>query len=90
MLQLAGIGEVAALGDAIPIYRTEPGGEGVGLDQVAGAAPRHELALDVPVGRGPERHPLAFALDDQTGGDGLHAAGGRPWRTLRHSTGDTS
>ena len=68
--QRAVVGEVAAGRDLRPVDAGEARGEEVRLGI------RGEVALDVPVARGAERHPLALALDDEAGRDGLHAAGG--------------
>ncbi len=59
--------EVAAGGEALAVDRDEGGGE-------LGVVGR-ERALHVPVGGGPERHPLPLPLDHQPGGDALHAPG---------------
>lgn len=74
VLEGAGGGvEVAALGDALAVDRGELGGEGAGVGGVAGPA-GGEGAGEVPVLGGAEGDALALTLDDQTGGDGLHAA----------------
>ncbi len=75
--QLAARVEVLAGGDAEPVDRDERRGE---LGGVCGRRGRRERALQVPVARRGERHPLPFALDDDAGGDALHAAS----RQLRH------
>ena len=48
-----------------------------------------ERAVEIPVARRPERHARALAVDDQAGGDALHASGRRaradaPERDVRH------
>ena len=48
-----------------------------------------EVGVDRPVFFFLERLDLAFALDDQAEGDGLHAAGGKPRRTLSQRSGET-
>src|SRR5579884_2929651 len=58
--------EVAPLRDASALDGDEPRAE----------RPWIERPLDVPVGGGDERHPLALALDDQPRGDRLHASRG--------------
>ena len=69
--QRAVVGEVAAGGDLAAVDPGEARGEEVRL------AVGREVGLDVPVARGAERHPLALALDDEAGGDGLHPPGGQ-------------
>jgi hypothetical protein len=75
--------EVAARG-----HRAVDAGEAGGERLASGR--RGDLGLEVPVGRGDERHPLALAVDDQPGRDRLHAAGRQPGMTFFHSTGETS
>ena len=41
-----------------------------------------EGALEVPVGRDPEPHPVALPVDHEPGGDRLHAAGGQAGHDL--------
>ena len=81
-LQLAHGREVTALRDPDPVDRDQVGGEAGGdvrqpLLAVLGGG---ELGLEVPVAGGAELDPLPLLVDDQPGGDRLHAAG----RELRH------
>src|SRR5579875_2016014 len=64
--------EVASLRDALAVDR----------DQAGGVALRVERREQVPPLGRPEGHPLAFALDDQPGRNGLHAAGRQPAHDL--------
>ncbi len=70
--QGAVVGEVPARRDALTVDARQPRREPLGL------AARRELAVDVPVGRRDEGHPLALPLDDHPGRDGLDPTGGQP------------
>ena len=70
--ELAVLAEVGAAGDAHLVDGVQLGGEHPLLVLLAGV----EGALEVPVGRDPERHPLALTVDDHAGRHRLHAAGG--------------
>ena len=87
--QLAGGGEVTALGDPAAVDGDEIGGERARLVAVA-LLRRGELGLEVGVASRAEGDPLAFPVDDQPGGDRLHAPGGQLGHDLLHSTGETS
>ena len=63
----------AAAGDAGAVEGVQLGREHPLLVRAAGV----EGALEVPVGRELELHPLALAVDHEPGGDGLHATGGQ-------------
>ena len=73
LLELAVLAEVGAAGHAGAVEGVEAGGEHPLLVPGAGV----EGALEVPVRRGGEAHPLPLAVDDQPGRDRLHAAGGQ-------------
>ena len=63
--------EVRASGHAGAVHRVELGGE----DPLLVAASSVEGALDVPVGRRGECHPLALPVDHEASRDRLHAPG---------------
>ena len=73
-------GEVSAGGHALAVDRQQRGREGGGGvgDRSGGVEDR----LDVPVLGGGEGHPLTFALDHQSGRDGLHPARREPGHDL--------
>ena len=77
-LELAERGEVAAAGHPPLVDRVQLGREHPLVVLGAGV----EGALEVPVRRGAERHPLALPVDDQPGRDGLHAARGQAGHDL--------
>ncbi len=70
-LQQAVGAEVGAAGDPGAVDGVQLGREHPLVVLAAGV----EGALEVPVGREPERHPLPLPVDHQPGGDGLDAAG---------------
>jgi hypothetical protein len=82
-LQLAGRGEVAALGDPAAVHgdqvRGEAGRVGAPSTFLAELAVilRGELGLEVGVGGRAERDPLPLPVDHQPGGDRLHPPGGQ-------------
>ena len=78
VLDLAVVAEVGAARDPHVVDGVELAREHPGV--LVGAAV--EGALEVPVGRDPERHPLALAVDDQSGRDGLDPAGGQAGHDL--------
>lgn len=80
-LELPVRAEVAALGHTLPVDGVQPGREDGGVGGVPGAA-GGESAGQVPVLGGAEGDALALTLDDETGGDGLHTAGGQPRHDL--------
>ena len=55
----------------------------------AGCFGRLQVGVERPVFLFLELLDLAFALDDEPQGHGLHASRGRPRRTLSHSSGET-
>ena len=71
--RLAVPAEVAAGGHPAAVDRRQPGVEPVSL-----ALRLLQRRLDVPVGHRAEGDPLPLALDDQPGGDRLHATRGQP------------
>ena len=78
LLELAVRAEVGAAGDAGAVDGVQLGREHPLLVLAAGV----EGALEVPVGRDPEAHPLALAVDHQAGRDRLDAAGGEAGHDL--------
>ena len=54
------------------------------------AAGFRESSDEVPIGGRPERHPLPFALDDQSHGNALYASGRETRPNFLHSKGETS
>ena len=78
LLEQAVVAEVGAARDPDVVDRVQLARE---HPRVLGG-PGVEGALEVPVGRDPERHPLALAVDDQPGRDGLHPAGGQAGHDL--------
>ena len=78
-LQLTGeVVEVGAAGDADVVEAVELGREHPRVVAAAGV----EGGVEVPVGGDAELHPLALAVDDQAGRDGLDAAGGQAGHDL--------
>ena len=77
-LQRSARAEVTALGDPLVTDGDQPGGEQRRLGLRAGV----QDGVDVPVGGGPEGHPLALTVDHQPGRDRLHAARRQPRHDL--------
>ena len=75
------IAEVLARGDSLAIELEQLCRERLGL-ALGDLALHGELALEIPVAGADERHPLAFPLDHDSGGHGLHAAGRQPGHDL--------
>ncbi len=73
--------EVAALRDALAVDGVQAGDERGRVGRIARPA-GGERAGQVPVLGGAEGDALALALDDEAGGDGLHASGGQPRHDL--------
>ena len=72
--QLAVRAEILGAGESLAAERDHAGGEFATLPQ---RVRRGQRGDDIPVRRAPERHTLALAFHDQSGGHGLHAAGGQ-------------
>ena len=77
-LQDSARAEVASLGDPLGTDGDQPGREQRRLGFGAGV----QDGVDVPVGGGPEGHPLPLLVDHQAGGDGLDAARRQPRHDL--------
>ena len=78
VLDLAVVAEVGPARDPLVVDRVQLAREHPRVLLGAGV----EGALDVPVGRDAELHPLALLVDDQPGRDGLHPAGGQAGHDL--------
>src|SRR5260370_37553845 len=80
--ELAGRGEVAALGDTAAVQRDERSDERADLvgAWLVGPGKLRDLRFEVPVPGRAERDPLPLPVDHQPDGHGLYSTG----RELRH------